>query len=241
MSRETALTEEQVRTYHEQGYVGPLEVVSPSEMAEIRAVIDEQRAEGDGYRDNPYMARHLDCPAVYELCARSEITDAVESILGENLLLWSTTLFEKEPGGTDFAWHQDQRYFQLEPPLNVSAWIALTDSTVKNGCMQVIPGSHKEVVPHIENPARPVFDKVAHPDHVDEDEAVDIELSPGECILFNERLLHRSRENTADRRRFGLSARITKPYCLVGADGPKLVLSGSDPFGYNPTTDPPGQ
>lgn len=228
----------EVERFHVEGYLGPFDLSGPADVAEVRRRVDEEMS-AEGPRGNHHMYRHLDCPTVYELCADSAITERVRSILGPDLLLWATTLFEKTPGMSDFAWHQDVQYFDLEPPVNVTAWIALTEATTENGCMQFVPASHRDRVPHVEDPSRPFFDLKADPDHVDEKRAIDVELDAGEFVLFNERLLHRSRENTTDERRFGLSARITVPYARVNTDDPKLVLAGEDWSGINETTAPP--
>lgn len=227
------LSQRAVREYHETGFLGPFDLLTESDAESLKATIDADVLSEEGPWGNPYMYRHLDSPEIYDLCANREITERVQSLVGENLLLWATTIFDKQPGADAFSWHQDTEYFDLEPPLNVTAWIALTDSVRENGCMQIIPGSHRRTIPHITDTERPVFEQKAHPDFVDEAEAVDIELEPGQFILFNERTLHRSLPNTSSRRRTGLSARITTPFVYVNTDDPKLLIAGEDRFGLN--------
>lgn len=233
------LTKEEVVKYHEEGYLGPYRVLSEDEISEYETNIVEKVLSTDGPRGNPYMYRHLDSRTIYELFARSEITDRVSSLIGDDLLLWATTIFDKVPGESSFAWHQDNEYFDLEPPLNITAWVAVTDSSVDNGCMQIIPGSHKQFIPHVRDEERDVFEEKAHPSFVNEEEAVDIELEPGEFILFNERTLHRSLPNDSDRRRTGVSARITAPFVHVNTNDPKILINGDDQFELNETTSPP--
>jgi hypothetical protein len=234
-----ALNKDEILTFHETGFLGPYQLYTPEEMADIRKKVNEEKEASDGPRGNEHMYRHLDCPTVYSLCSSKEIIERVQSIIGPDLMLWASTLFEKMPGMDDFAWHQDTQYFDLEPPVNITAWIALTESNIDNGCMQIIPGSHRKHIPHVEDSSRPIFDLKADPQEFDSEKAIDIELEPGEFILFNERLLHRSRANKTDKARFGLSARITLPYSRVSTSDPKIIISGEDWNNINNLTSPP--
>ncbi|PSP51023.1 hypothetical protein BRC60_03970 [Halobacteriales archaeon QH_1_68_42] len=175
----------------------------------------------------------------YQLCSHPAVVGRLQAVLGENLLLWASTLFNKRPGGDGIPWHQDTAYFDVEPPVTVTAWIALTEATVDNGCLQMIPGTHREHVPHIESESNSHFDLVAEPEYVPEKRALDIELSPGEAVLFNERVLHRSHPNTASSPRLGLSARVTVPFARINTDDPKILMTGTDEFGLNQLTEPP--
>ena len=78
-----------------------------------------------------------------ELVRHPKVLDAVESIIGPNILIYHLTSWLKEPHEpSHVSWHQDGTYFGLEPAEQITAWIALTDSTPEMGCIQLLPGSH---------------------------------------------------------------------------------------------------
>ena len=98
-----------------------------------------------------YGLTHLSLPWVYEMVSHSRVLDAVEGVLGPNLLVWGSDWFVKFPGDAAFiSWHQDGAYWGLQPPKVATAWIALSPSTTESGCMQVIPGTQKISLPQRE-------------------------------------------------------------------------------------------
>ena len=127
----------------------------------------------------------------------------------------------------------------------MSAWIAVDEVNKDNGCMRIIPGSHKKLYPHVPNPkyipGSDFFDKAVDPLIIDEKKAIDIELKPGEFFLFSESILHSSAPNLSERRRFGLTPRITVPFVDIGdRDNLKvLMLKGEDYMGYYNVINPP--
>ena len=138
----------QKKKYEEDGYVAPLNVLSNSEALEIRKEIEfiEKKwpNELNGLGRN-YV--HLISPVFDKICHNSKILDAVESIIGKNILICGTTLFIKnayERGYVSF--HQDAKYIGLQPHNWVTAWIAITDSNEENGCMRMWSGTHKDKI-----------------------------------------------------------------------------------------------
>ncbi|MGW0228114.1 phytanoyl-CoA dioxygenase family protein [Actinopolymorpha singaporensis] len=243
-----SLGRDEVRQFHELGYLGPYTAVPPAAMDAIRQRIDTEVIPTPGPNPkNPLQARHLDHRLVHDLIARPEILGRLRALVGNDLVVWASYFFTKEPGGKEIPWHQDANYWPIEPPLNLSVWMAIDEVTTENSCVRIIPGSHRRVVPHV--PARDgvAFGQEADPAYVDEDAAVDMVLRPGQFFLFNERLLHQSHRNTSSRRRMGLSARYIPPFvALLDQDAPPLfpdhacvVVSGDDTFGLNRTTNPP--
>jgi non-haem Fe2+, alpha-ketoglutarate-dependent halogenase len=80
---------------------------------------------------------------VHGIVSLPAVFDAVESVLGPNILVWGSQWFPKLPGDHAYvSWHQDGTYGGLHPPNLTTAWIALSDSTPENGCMRVVPGTH---------------------------------------------------------------------------------------------------
>ncbi len=244
----TTLSHSEVRAFHHQGYLGPFTAMSVEEMAGIRRRIEDEVLTTTGRNPrNPLQSRHLDHRFVHDLIAAPEIVGRVRSLIGDDIVVWATYFFSKEPGGKEIPWHQDANFWPIEPPLNISIWMAVDEVTVENSCVQLIPGSHREVLRHVPSRDGMAFGEEADPALVDTSAAVDMVLRPGEFFLFNERMLHHSHTNRSDRRRMGLSARYTVPFvALLDQDAPPLfpghacvVVSGTDTFGLNRMAEPP--
>lgn len=248
-----ALSKDQVRLYHQQGWLGPFTLIPEQEMATVRAAIDREilepgRAQGLAERDY-FHNRHLDNRCVYELLSHPNLVEPAAAILGPHLVLWRTNFQIKWPRSqqhdwdSEVRWHQDCAYFQPSPNVILSAWIAVDDTTRANGCMQVLPGSHKRLYPHETDPDAEVFAKGVDPAAFDVNQAVDIELKPGQFIFFNESTLHASPPNRSETRRFGITPRITVPFVDVGRreEIDVLMLKGEDYMGYYNVVAPPGE
>jgi ectoine hydroxylase-related dioxygenase (phytanoyl-CoA dioxygenase family) len=145
-----------------------------------------------------------------------KVLDAVEDVIGPDILCWTTNFFIKEADSPGFvSWHQDSTYWGLEPDDVVTAWVAFTDVTLENGYMQVIPGSHKvDQLPHVDT---------FHKDNllsrgqeisveVDRSKAVGLAMGAGEMSLHHIKLVHGSDANRSSDRRIGLSIRYIPTY-----------------------------
>ena len=142
----TMLSTDQISHYRSKGYISPVSALTSSEAKEIREEIEkiEKKWPGalDGINRN-YV--HLISPILNKVCLNKNILDAVESIIGKNILICGTTLFIKNPYEKGFvSFHQDAKYIGLEPHNWVTVWLAVTDANEQNGCMRMLPGSHKE-------------------------------------------------------------------------------------------------
>ena len=142
------LTSEQHKQYEDKGFVAPLDALTKDEAEEVKSEIEfiekkwPNKLEGLGRN---YV--HLISPIFDKVVHNSKILDAVESIIGKNILACGTTLFIKDPDETGFvSFHQDAKYIGLEPHNWVTAWIAVTDANEENGCMRMWSGSHKEKI-----------------------------------------------------------------------------------------------
>lgn len=243
-----ALSKEQVAQFHRDGYLSPLTFCSPDEMADLRGRLEAEVFEkisphkGCGFM----QSRHLDSRLVWEICSHPSIVEKMASIMGPDLILWRSNFFNKTPGAKSIPWHQDFNYWPLDPALNISAWLAIDRATVANSCVQIIPGSHRKIVPHIAAGDEYQFKERAHPDHYDEGKAEMLELEPGQFFLFNERTLHFSEPNSSDERRTGLAVRVTVPFVKVHHDElfeahRNIVLCGNDYMGFNKLQEPPAE
>lgn len=242
-----SLTNAEIGQFDVQGYLGPFAAVSPDEMREMDQIIERQVFGTEGPSPGKRMqSRHMDCPIVYEIASRLGIVDRMASLFGPDLILWATYFFNKEPGGKEIPWHQDLNYWPLEPLINISAWIAVDEATLENSCVQIIPGSHRKAIPHVSTPHEAEFDEMADPSYFDASQAVPMELRPGEFFLFNEKTLHFSERNRSQRRRRGMTMRVTLPIVRIDQEKPPLhpghraiLLRGEDRMGFNRLCDAP--
>jgi ectoine hydroxylase-related dioxygenase (phytanoyl-CoA dioxygenase family) len=180
-------------------------VLDDRALEEIRA--DEARLRGGQDFDANARARTLffhnvswSCPATRAFAQNGPHLDVVERLLGPDLLLWWTQFVTKMPDGdsdtTVFPWHQDCGYLDLTPT-PVTAWVALDDVDERNGCVWVVPGSHRD---GLRKHARP-SDDVWHLTVPVEGDGVAVPLRAGEAVLFTGYTLHRSLKNRTDRPR----------------------------------------
>jgi len=213
------LTQDEAKTFREQGYLGPFTAVDEAGVAKIRAHIEDDLLTSDGPSPNSRLqSRHMDSRVIADLATHPEIIGRMRALYGDDLIMWATNFFSKEPGGAEIPWHQDLSYWPLEPLINISAWVAIDTVTVENACVQVIPGSHKAVYPSVKADEGMAFGKMTDPDDVDADQLVNVELRPGEFVLFNRKLLHHSNTNASTMRRMGMSIRSTLPMVDTGQD-----------------------
>ena len=135
----------QQAAYERDGFVAPIDIFSADEAAAIRTALeDAERRYPDGVTGPNRNNAHYVLPVLDEITHDSRILDAVQDVIGPDILVAGTTLFIKEPETKGFiSWHQDARYIGLEPHDWVTGWLAISDVTEENGCMRMIPGSHK--------------------------------------------------------------------------------------------------
>ncbi|MEM7544081.1 MAG: phytanoyl-CoA dioxygenase family protein [Pseudomonadota bacterium] len=208
--------------YRQEGFVSPLQAVSADQAQTWRAALEE--IEGDWLTaDLPHplnqykrVNAHVVMPLAAEIASCPAILDAVESVLGENLLVWSCEFFIKEAGTTHIvSWHQDLTYWGLgATDGQCTAWLALSSATVDSGCMRFVAGSHHQaIVPHqdtfADNNLLSRGQEIAV--EVDEDEATDIILQPGQMSLHHGLTFHASGPNRSDDRRIGVAIRYITP------------------------------
>lgn len=233
------LSDRQIAAYERDGFVSPIRVMAPDAAAAHRARLEAVESAAGGELAPTLRSKpHLLLPWLSDLVRDGRILDAVEDIIGPNILVWSSSFFTKEAHDPSYvSWHQDSTYWGLSAPDVVTAWIAFSPSTPAAGCMRVIPGTHKR-------------DQVAHTDthavknllsrgqeiavEVDESRAVDVVLEPGEISLHHIRLFHGSPPNGSDDRRIGFAIRYVPPY-VRQLNGPKdfaMLVRGEDGYGH---------
>ena len=206
------LSQAAIDAYHRDGYYFPLRVISSAEAADYRRRLEAHEAKaGAPLQGNWRHKTHLLFTWADELVHHPTILDAIEDVIGPNILCWTTNFFIKEAQSPGFvSWHQDATYWGLEPHDVVTAWVAFTKSDLESGCMKVIPGTHTQSqIPHVDT---------FHEDNllsrgqeiaveVDEAKAVDVVLQPGEISLHHIKLVHGSAPNRSADRRIGFALR----------------------------------
>ncbi len=220
------LSQEQVEQYHRDGFLVLEGLLSETEVGTLRQRVEDIAAgrvpfpeEGLEYEpgakehrrniDNlrkinscaehdPFFLQHARNPAILEV---------VEALLGQDIKFFGDQLFMKPPGGMEKTYHQDSAYFNIDPMALVSSWVALDDVTIENGCMWVVPGSHRDgLVDHSE--AWMVGDREDKhvPDSAfDRGKETAITMRMGGCSFHHSLLLHRSGPNLTPHRRRGLA------------------------------------
>jgi ectoine hydroxylase-related dioxygenase (phytanoyl-CoA dioxygenase family) len=224
--------------YARDGYVCPVPVLSADEARQYRLRLERAERDLGGPLRGVYRIKpHLLFTWLADLVRHPAILDAVEDVLGPDLLCWNTSFFTKEARSPGFvSWHQDATYWGLSEPDVLTAWVAFTDSTPANGNMRVIPGSHRTPVRHVDT---------FHPDNllsrgqeiaveVDENQAADIVLRAGEMSLHHVLIVHGSGANPSADRRIGFAIRYI-PTRIRQTGGPRdsaTLVRGTDAFGH---------
>ncbi|MGB0505902.1 MAG: phytanoyl-CoA dioxygenase family protein [Pikeienuella sp.] len=202
------LTEDQIAAYHRDGFLSPVTVMTEEEAADFRARFEAAEAKWPEATQGVHRNNaHLNLTVLDELTHHPAILDAVEDLLGPDLLICGTVLFIKEAGDPGFvSWHQDVKYMGLDPYEDaVTIWLALTPSTNETGCMRMSPGSHKAGLHDHEDTYgdQNILTRGQEVGGVDESTAVDLVLRPGQMSFHHLTVLHASAPNNGNDRRIG--------------------------------------
>jgi non-haem Fe2+, alpha-ketoglutarate-dependent halogenase len=216
------LTDEQRQRYREEGLVFPVRVLTREEADAYRRACDDLEAQlGGRPRTIEVRQMHLHFPWAYALATHPRILDAVEHLLGPDLLVWATELFAKHPhdAAVSIGWHRDRPYMGFDAGATVTAWVALTESTAANGCMRAAPGPERHAGPPPRRAGGP--GAVA----VDERAGVDVALHAGEMSLHDADILHGSGPNRSGGKRVGFVIRYVTPEARPLTGRPTVILA----------------
>lgn len=239
------LSDAEVERYGEAGILFPIRVLSAAEAATYcDACNDLERRLGGKPRAVELTQTHLHFPWAYELVTHPRVLDAVEDVIGPDIVVWSTSIFAKHPHDPGYiSWHQDGTYWGLNSTQVTTAWIALSESTVENGCMRIVAGTHREPVhPHRDTYAtNNLLSRGQEIEvQVSEDEATDVVLAAGEMSLHHVNIIHGSNANGSDVKRVGYAIRYVTPEVEQAGQRPRAVLArGKDDFGHYELCGPP--
>lgn len=233
------LTTEQVAFYRANGYLSPLDALPREKAIEYRRRMEEAERElGPIRTDRKAYKPHLLFRWAAELVREPAVLDAVEDIIGPNILVYQLTIFPKEPRDPGFVdWHQDATYFSIKPDEQIAAWVAVSAASLEAGCMEVVSGSQ-------------VLGQLPHEDRVskhnllsrgqtvtvpfDMNRTAFMPLTTGQMSLHHTHILHRSGpNNSADRRiGFGVSYIPTHCYCTSKIRVTASLVRGVDNYGH---------
>jgi non-heme Fe2+,alpha-ketoglutarate-dependent halogenase len=209
------LTEQQIDDYDQYGFIPVVDVMSEEEALGYAARLEQAEAKypaalnGEN-RNNAHLAfKFLD-----ELAFHPLLLDAVEDLLGTDILLWGSVLFIKEAQSSHFvSWHQDATYMGVEPHSFVTPWLALSPSNRETGCMTMIPGSHRERIFQHEDSFEKdnILTRGQAIADVDVSSGVDLILKPGQMSMHHAMTVHGSQPNLSQQRRIGYALQAFMP------------------------------
>ena len=266
----TGITPAQVNFYRESGYLVGERLLTEDEIGALRdetlSIFRGERAEIPGIVPpvagasssatlGQYIAIHFPhkvSPLVRSYLGHEKITGVLTELVSPNVKCMQSMLFVKAPGKPGQSWHQDEYFIPTRDQSLIGAWIAVDDASVANGCLWVIPGSHKEGYLRRRLPYQ--GDQYGDKDVCDlapytEGDAVAVEVPSGSVVFFHGYLLHSSLANrTTDRFRTALvnhymSAESQLPWNQDGRLPDTedmrdiIVVAGSDPYAHKGITD----
>ncbi len=234
-------------TFARDGFVFPLDAVSAADAGICRAQLEQAEAR---FVAEPELRKclrrypNLVLPFIDQITRLASITDQVAEILGPDLLVLDAPFFIKEPQTPHFvSWHQDLTYWGLTGEEEVTAWVALSASTVESGCMRFVAGSHNQIVEHRDTHADENLLTCGQEItvQVDESTASDVVLRAGQMSLHHGWVFHASYANGSDDRRIGLAIRYipTRMTQVEGGGMAAMLVRGEDRFGHFRECRPP--
>lgn len=214
------MTPAEIAHYHSEGYVVPRFRLPSDEIGRMRDALDALIRANPGVRPEKLVSAHVEGDngegvrgdARFLALARDpRIVELVANVLGDDIILWGCHVFCKPAGdGYETPWHQDGHYWPIRPLANCTVWVALEESTVENGCLRVIPRSHRARTLHDhlhEDRTDLTLNQRLAAGSFDEAHAVDIELAPGAMSLHDVYMIHGAAPNRSGKRRTGVALR----------------------------------
>jgi non-heme Fe2+,alpha-ketoglutarate-dependent halogenase len=231
-----SITTAQLERYRTEGYLFPLDVLDLEEVQALNIQLRDFRVRIGGKIAGRFNQKpHLLMRWANKLVRDVRVLDAVEDLLGPDFFCWSSQFFAKDAGDSAYvSWHQDGNYWGLSSTDVVTAWIALTPSTILSGCMNVVPGSHTQRVAHVDTFAADNLlsrgQEIAV--KVDPDQIVPIQLKPGQMSLHNVMIFHGSEPNRSNHARIGFAIRYVPTHVCqtAGNRDSALLVRGRDTY-----------
>jgi len=217
------LSEQQLRGFYEDGFIGPLDGFSRNEMARFHdEMLAVEETPSETYGTRTPRDRHFEMPQLWQYMKHPAITERLAQLLGPDLLVWRTQLFFKGPHSPAIQWHQASTFMvedylapAIYPPnrdemFQLTVWVAVDESTIENGCLEFIPGSHSHIR-SIKFGGENGFYNAQFSLEFDEEKQpkVQVPCKPGQFVIFTERCIHGSQPNQTDKHRLAFNLRVT--------------------------------
>lgn len=271
------VSNEDCQFFIENGYLVVPGLLSDSEIEELRKdtvtlARGEYNCEGidpvpDTLTDQQVIGRilcihqpHFVSKTIEKYVKHPKICGILSQITAAHLPFWDgsvkcmqSMLFVKPPNFQGQAWHQDEIYIPTRDRSLIGAWIAMDDATIDNGCLWVLPGSHRQgyLYPQRSHENPDEFDFAQESFGFDESDEIPVEVETGALVFFNGYLLHRSRKNRGDTFRRVLVNHYCNSWSLLPwsihegerpADADRrciIPVSGVDPYAWKGYDEPP--
>jgi ectoine hydroxylase-related dioxygenase (phytanoyl-CoA dioxygenase family) len=214
------MSAQEIKQYQSEGWVIPQFRLSPERVGTMRDALDALIRDNPGVRPEKLVSAHIEgdngegirgSRHFLDLAMDPEIVELVSGVIGDDVILWGCHVFCKPPAeGYETPWHQDGHYWPIRPLANCTVWVALEESSAENGCLRVIPQSHRGQVLHEhlhEDRSDLTLNQRMAAGSFDEAAAVDLELEPGQMSLHDVFMIHGAKANTSAKRRTGVALR----------------------------------
>ncbi|WP_280152235.1 phytanoyl-CoA dioxygenase family protein [Piscinibacter sp. XHJ-5] len=214
------LSGSEIEHYRREGWLIPQFTLPAQRVAQMAEALDRLIRDNPGVRPEKLVSAHIEgdngegvrgSREFLDLAMDPEIVELVSGVIGDDVILWGCHVFCKPPHeGYETPWHQDGHYWPIRPLANCTVWVALEPSTAANGCLRVIPRSHRERVLHEhlhEDREDLTLNQRMAAGSFDEADAVDLELQPGQMSLHDVYMIHGAKANTSRQRRTGVALR----------------------------------
>jgi hypothetical protein len=235
------LAPDDIARYQREGWIVPPYRIPDDRLAHLRGTLDRLIRENPDIRPERLVSIHIEgknaegvrgSADFLELARDPALIDMVAQLIGEDVILWGCQIFCKPGGdGLETPWHQDGHYWPIRPLATCTIWVALDESKVENGCLRVIPGSHRDrvLLPHLtEARTDLVLNQRTEDSAFDVTQAVDIELEPGQMSMHDVYMIHGAAANRSPKRRAGVAIRYMPSTSLFD----RTLMKPGDGSGY---------
>lgn len=211
------LSDDEVEKYRHDGFLVPRFRLEGAELAKLQRLTEDLVA--DNPAEDGYGAPHLGSGGPLNLKTTTDwmditthpaILDCLEQLIGPDIILWQSTMFYKiAEKGVATPWHRDAIFYPITPLETATVWVAVYDSTVENGCLRIVPGSHRarQVGDHADLTGSKAFKGELREREFDAASAECIELKAGEMVIFDVFAVHGGEPNTSRKVRAGYAMR----------------------------------
>lgn len=232
------LTDAQIDQWQRNGAVWPIDLLTPEEAAGFARRFEAlETSLGAEAQSRFRIKAHLPFPWLWDLITLPRLADAVEDLIGPDIVCWGSSFFTKKARDPRFiSWHQDSTYYGLEPPESITAWVAFTRADSQSGCMKILPGTHTgpAILPHEETfDQNNLLSRGQTIRDIDPSTAVEMPLEPGQMSIHHNKTVHSSEPNRADWPRVGFAIHLAAASVRqTQFDSPLAIrLRGNDPDG----------